>query len=104
MWLIIIGLFISYIFSCLILPDKEGIKPKINPTFYPIMNNGMIILPYNNKKAFHLHHWVLYLFICIISIFVKIPRIIVGFSLGLFIQGLLYKDRFNFICDNPYNN
>ena len=63
----------------------------------------MLIIPYNKINALHLHHWVIYLFICIISIFINVPKIINGFSLGLFIQGIMYKDRLNFICKNPYN-
>jgi len=32
---------------------KKNTPPKINPTIYPIMYQGMIILPYTNKKAIH---------------------------------------------------
>ncbi len=103
MILFFIGLFISYIYSLLILPHNEGSEPTINPTIYPLLYKGMIIIPYNKENAIHLHHWVICLFFCILSIFYQIPQIFTGFSLGLFIQGLLYKDSFNFICSNPYN-
>ncbi len=102
MLLTIVGLCISYCYSYLVLPSNECGEPMINPTLYPIVYKGMIIIPYNNLNAIHLHHWVLYFSIYIISIFVYIPAIFVGFSSGLFIQGIQYKDRCSFICKNPY--
>ena len=103
MILFFIGLFISSIYSLLILPDNEGSEPTINPTIYPLLYKGMIIIPYNKVNAIHLHHWVVYFFLCLLSLFYNIPQILTGFSLGLFIQGIRYKDSFNFICSNPYN-
>ena len=102
MFLIIIGFFISSVYTYFILPDNEGSEPKINPTLYPILYKGMVIIPYNKANAVHLHHWVLYFLICLISVFIYIPHIFTGFSLGLFIQGIKYKDSCTFICDNPY--
>ena len=103
MILFCIGLFVSYVYSLLILPGNEGSEPTINPTIYPLLYKGMIIIPYSDVNAIHLHHWVVYFFICLLSLFVDIPRIIVGFSSGLFLQGIQYKDSFHFICSNPYN-
>ena len=103
MFLISIGLIISFFYSVLILPKNEGIEPKINPTVYPVLYRGMIIIPYNKTNAIHLHHWVWYFSICTIGIFFYIPNIVTGFSLGLFIQGIRYKDSLTFICKNPYN-
>ena len=102
MFLFVVGLFASFGYSILILPNKEGYEPKINPTVYPLLYKGMIIIPYNKKSAIHLHHWVLYFSICVMSMFVYIPNIVKGFSLGLFIQGITYKDSLSLICDNPY--
>jgi len=102
MLLITLGIFISYVYSSLVLSDEEGSEPKINPTIYPILYKGMVIIPYNRDHAIHLHHWVLFLLICTLSIFIYIPKIFIGFSLGLFIQGTIYRDRFTFICKNPY--
>ena len=99
---IVIGIIISYIYSLFILPKNEGLEPLLKPTIYPILYKGMVIIPYNKYKAIHLHHWVIYLFICLLSIIYFIPEIIIGFSLGLLLQGIQYKDRFNFICNNPY--
>jgi len=103
MLFIFIGLFVSSVYSFWILPDNEGSEPVINPTIYPLLYKGMIIIPYNKINAIHLHHWVVYFFICVTSIFYYIPEIIAGFSFGLFIQGTRYKDSLNFICSNPYN-
>ena len=102
MYLLFIGIIISIIFCLLILPRKEGFKPKINPTFYPILYDGMIIIPIDDNKAIHLHHWVIYLIIFLLSFVIYIPQIIIGYSIGLIINGISYKDRFEFICENPY--
>ena len=98
----LLGFVLSIFYSYLVLPKKKGKAPKINPTIYPFLFNGMIIIPLNDKIAFHLHHWIIYLNIILISFYIKINKIIIGFSLGLFIQGILYSDSFKFICDNPY--
>jgi len=99
---VIIGFLLSMIYSYLVLPKKEKKAPKINPTIYPIIFKGMIMIPISKEKCFHIHHWIINLFILIISLFIYIPKIIIGFSLGLFLQGLSYNDRFHFIINNPY--
>ena len=101
--LFVAGLILSIIYSYIILPKECDDEPKINPNFYPIMFKGMLIVPITKKKALHIHHWIIYLFIYFLSFYIYIPKLIVGFSLGLFLQGILYKDCLNFICDNPYN-
>jgi hypothetical protein len=103
MFAFIIGLIFSNVYSYYILPINDGESPSIKLTFYPIMYNSMLIIPYNSQKCIHLHHWLIYLFICLLSIFYKISEIIIGFSFGLFIQGIQYKDSFIFHCNNPYN-
>jgi hypothetical protein len=62
----------------------------------------MIIIPINNEKALHIHHWLIYSIILLSGLFLKIPEVITGFSLGLVFQGLLYDDCFDFLCENPY--
>ena len=99
---LIIGLLLSIIYSYIVLPKKEKDSPKINLTIYPIVFKGMIMIPISKEKCFHMHHWIINLFILIISLFIYIPKLIIGFSLGLFLQGLSYKDRFHFIINNPY--
>lgn len=94
------GLLLSYLYSYLILPKNEGDEPNIKVTIYPIFYKGMVIIPYSKKKAIHLHHWITSIFI-IVSTF-KINDILFGFLLGLFLQGIQYKDRFEIICANPY--
>ena len=98
----ITGFIISIIYSYFMLPNKCGNTPKINPTIYPFLYKGMIIIPLY-KKALHIHHWIFYLIILLTSIFFYIPQIIIGFSVFLFLQGLLqYNDRFSIFCNNPY--
>ena len=99
---LIIGLLLAVIYSYFILPKKEKGSPKINPTVYPIIFEGMILIPISKEKCFHIHHWIIYLLIFILSFFINIPEIIIGFSIGLFLQGLFYKDSLEFIVNNPY--
>ena len=99
--LLICGFFASCLYSAFFLP-KKGLNPVINPTFFPIIWNGMIIIPFSPTKAIHIHHWILCFLIVIASQFIYISPIIVGFSFGLFLQGILYEDFGVFICDNPY--
>ena len=103
MLFVILGLFFSFIYSIYVLPKKEGFEPSLNPTVYPILYKGMVIIPYSKENAIHLHHWVIYCVICILSIFMYIPDLIIGFSLGLFLQGITYNDSLHFICKNPYH-
>lgn len=100
---IIIGILLGYIYQKLILPKKSKANPKIDITFYPILYNGMIIIPYNNKFAIHIHHWLIYLFIMFTNMYINLSNIINGFSFILIIQGLCYDDCFEFITSNPYN-
>ena len=98
----IIGIILGYIYQKIVLPKKTKTNPKINITFYPILYNGMIIIPYNNNSAIHIHHWLIYSFIMFISIYANLSDIINGFSFILIIQGLYYDDCFEFITSNPY--
>ena len=43
------GIILGYIYQKIVLPKKTKTNPKINITFYPILYNGMIIIPYNNS-------------------------------------------------------
>ena len=100
--LFLFGLLISQLYSYFILPSKEGGKPTFQPTMYPIMWKGMVILAISNKKSIHIHHWIIYFLICIVCFFYNNVYTIFGFSFGLFIQGLFYKDSFTLLCKNPY--
>lgn len=69
----------------------------------------MLIIKINKNKAVHIHHWVFFLLLIIILFLIKSKisdtsdlSIFLGYSVGMIIQGLLYKDRFDFFCKNPY--
>lgn len=102
----ILGFFLSIIYSLILLPRRSGNPPKMNITIYPILYNGMIIIPISKNKAIHLHHWI---FLSIVVLFLKkyfknknLLEILIGFFLGLIIQGLTYNDAYDFIIKNPY--
>lgn len=102
MFLILIGLSLSVLYSMLALPSKEGSHPSISPTINGFMYNGMIIIPTDEQNAVHVHHWVVYLFLFLILLFLDKMYILMGFFTGLIVQGLFYKDSFVFSCKNPY--
>ena len=49
MYFFLIGLMLSYFYSKFILPSNTGNKPFISPTIYPILYQGMMIIPFNNR-------------------------------------------------------
>lgn len=97
---VLLGLILSIIYSIFFLPIRAGQNPPINFTFYPLIFKGMIYIPISTKKCVHVHHW----FICTCVLFYHeiISYILTGFSLGLCLQGLIYRDAFLFIVDDPY--
>ena len=110
---LIYGLILAYIYCELLLPDKEGYGTKFTTNRYLIIPlivyKGMLIIKINKNKAVHIHHWVFFLLLIIILFLIKSKisdtidlSIYLGYSIGMIIQGLLYKDRFDFFCKNPY--
>ena len=99
---IIIGIFLSYLYSKLILPKNSGEIPKIDLTLYPIFYRGMIILPLTKTKALHLHHWITYSITIYFYKYIEYNLIIYYFLLGLIFQGLMYNDSLNLLIKNPY--
>ncbi len=102
MFLILIGLSLSVLYSIFALPTTEGSRPSISPTINGFMYNGMIIIPTDEHYALHVHHWVVYLFLFLLLLMLDKMYILMGFFAGLIVQGLLYKDSFIFSCKNPY--
>ena len=103
---LVLGFFLSVIYSLILLPRRSGNPPKLNITLYPIFYNSMIIIPISKTKAIHLHHWI---FLSILVLFLKkyflnknLLNILIGFFLGLVIQGLTYNDAYDLIVKNPY--
>ena len=48
----ICGIIIGIVYSILILPNNSKEKPNIDITTYPLLYDGMIIVPINKKKQF----------------------------------------------------
>ena len=97
----LIGISLSYLYSTLILPKQSKQYPLINITTYPMIYNGMIIIPISKYKAIHIHHYMIYF--VLLFLYKYLYLFIWYFFLGLTLQGLFYNDRFDIICDNPYN-
>ena len=97
------GLGLSYLYSRYGLPKQIRQKPYLQPTLYPILYYGMVIIPISSRLAVHIHHWMIYGLLCLSSLQLSLPSLLTGFSFGLFGQGLCYSDRFDIICPNPYS-
>jgi hypothetical protein len=95
-----LGIIASAAYSMLLLPDCVNEAPKLQPTIYPILSRGMIILPVDRTKALHLHHWLL--FTCLLTT-VDLPEVVAGFSYGLVMQGIEYSDYLQIHTTNPYS-
>ena len=98
------GIILAYCFTKLIYPSESKGIPLIYPTINHLFYKGSCVVSLNKKTAVHLHHWILSS-ICMICIllFKKKQMIVHGFLLGMIIHGLSYDDRFEIICENPYN-
>ena len=105
MKLFILGLIFAKLYSYN-LPNEEGDYSKYNFSLTPIIYKGNLIIPISKDKAIHFHHWFVSIFM--IYIFKSFPNnytnFFIGFLIGHIIQGLSYKDRFEFMRNNPYNN
>jgi hypothetical protein len=99
----VIGFLFAILYSYLVLPKKQKGKPLIDITLYPILWNGMILIPLTKTKALHIHHWLIFLIISSLHTIINFSNKLFGFSFGLFLQGLRYKDFMIFINKNPWN-
>lgn len=104
LYLFLFGLFVSCMFNAFMYPRlrRSNTYPHLQPTLYPILYRGMIHIPISTYKVLHIHHWLLYALVILSSFFYEIPPCILGFSVGLCIHGLLYKDAFQFIKKRKY--
>lgn len=101
-FLFLLGLLSAVLYSVFVLPRKSGRKPLIKPTVSGILWDGMVIIPTSEYNAIHLHHWIFYIIIFVCCLVINRFYLLMGFSMGLFIQGLLYADSFTLRCSNPY--
>jgi hypothetical protein len=97
------GSLCAVIYTFLVLPGKKDHTPLIKPTIFPIIYKGMFLISLNKDKALHIHHWVIFLIILLYLLYIKKKYyFLIGVSIVLIVQGLLYSDRFKFIYSNPY--
>lgn len=90
------GLFLAILYSWYVLPPVAGLPPKWQPTIRPFLVRGTVLVPVSRTHQIHMHHWVCYS-VLLILLFRFLPRVIVGFFVGLIVQGLTYEDRFQFV-------
>jgi hypothetical protein len=94
---ICIGLIASILYCRYILPRSCNEKPTIQFSVYPIIYQGMVIIPVYSK-ACHIHHWIIYsILACFVDGWLYV------FCVVLTLQGLSYKDAFTIVVENPYN-
>jgi len=96
--LLIIGSVLAIVYAYLFLPKSEGGKAGSKKlTFYPFMYEGKIVIPISSDEILHIHHWLIYLVLIIF-----IPNyIFFGFAATMVIQGLAYRDCFDFMEKRP---
>ena len=92
------GLALASVYSLLCLGRKSGSEPTVAPTIPGLMHRGMCLVPIDHRQACHLHHWIL----MVPLFFMPLPSEVHWFVIGMILQGLCYRDRFDCIKDNPY--
>ncbi|MFA5953564.1 MAG: hypothetical protein WC812_03150 [Candidatus Pacearchaeota archaeon] len=86
----IIGFVLGFIFAYLLSGKKSGEKGIL----------GSLKFNFKNYKI-HIHHWIISLAILIILIAFKYYNyFIYGILIGIFVQGLTYKDFYKIIYKN----
>ena len=100
---LVIGLVLAFVYSMLMFNDEKE-PPNMSLTMYPLLHNGMIMIPLYDK-ALHVHHWVVFIVVLAWLVQSTNPYRMygVGVAIGLVVQGLLYNDCFEFITDSPWN-
>ena len=59
-----------------------------------------ILLLKTNHRTYHLHHWLIALIILVVLIILGISNdFVFGILIGAFIQGLTYKDFYEFVVE-----
>lgn len=104
MFLFLSGLGLAIVYAIIVLPRNEGESPLIRPNIHGLMWKGMIIIPVSEMYAIHLHHWMIYCVIFFGCVLLNKFHFVMGFSMGLMIQGLMYHDSFILFCDNPFHS
>jgi len=81
----VLGFFLAYLFS----GKKSGQKGILKP-----------LIIFTKKYNFHIHHWIISVIILIILIAFKYyDWFFYGILIGIFIQGLTYKDFYKIISN-----
>jgi len=96
------GVVLALTYVRTVLPDQAGEAPAIQPTVYPIMFKGMLIVPVTRSTAVHVHHWMVYTALLVFCSGILGP-LGSGFALTLAIHGFTkYSDRLQLTEKNPW--
>ncbi len=94
----LVGLVISIIYCIIILPEKSGCKPNLTFNLFPIIYDGMLIIPISDKKALHIHHWIIAsLIILFFNKYLVTILWFFGFLAGIKVNSYI-SSIFSFIC------
>lgn len=87
------------LYSHVAMPREPGHPPALQPTLWPFLFRGMILVDLQST-CMHIHHWMVYLYILLL-----LPNpwnFLGGWSGYMYIQGLLYPDAFHILQANPW--
>ena len=91
---------LASVYSLVCLGRRSGSEPAVAPIVPGMVYRGMCIVTIDHREACHLHHWILLLPV----FFIPLPPAAHWFVVGMILQGLCYRDRFECIKDNPYTS
>lgn len=91
----------TYIFFTLWKKTQSNYEGGYNILEKKYNRNFSLVLPINNKKNIHLHHWIYLLFI---AKKYKKNKLIRNICMGGIIQGLMYKDCFSILKNKKNKN
>tara|TARA_B100000683_G_scaffold268210_1_gene303045 strand:- start:284 stop:694 length:411 start_codon:yes stop_codon:yes gene_type:complete len=117
-----VGACIGLLYASVMFPGGEGNPPRGASwlTLYPVLHRGMVVLPISAESALHIHHWMIYLPVCMACSVMAIaadeegkggeghsrilPAATAGFAMVMALHGLaMYDDRFVIKTRNPYH-
>jgi hypothetical protein len=103
---ILAGCVLFVVYALVVLPSDSGSPPAVKPSIYPVLYQGMILVPLSRSKALHVHHWTLCaLFFCAGILAKKKWYLLLTFTGLAALHGLFwYKDSLRFVQQKPWSH